>query len=206
MKNPLQYQLSEYDCGPTSLLNAISFLFDRAEIPPELIRNIMLYSLDCYGANGDSGKSGTSRAAMTFLSNWLRGYGEVGKLPVFSRYLSGQQVYLGGDSAISDALHRGGVAVVRVFLDEWHYVLLTGERDDLVLVFDPYYGADFSHHTDIRIVTDDPCRCNRLVPMHRFNRVQSICYALGALDSREAVLVYNEATKLTAEKTIEYFI
>ena len=33
MKNPLHYQLTEYDCGPTSLLNAISFLFEREEIP-----------------------------------------------------------------------------------------------------------------------------------------------------------------------------
>ena len=49
MKNPLHYQLSEYDCGPTSLLNAISFLFEREEIPPEILRNIMLYCLDCYG-------------------------------------------------------------------------------------------------------------------------------------------------------------
>ena len=34
MKIPLRYQMSEYDCGPTALLNAMSFLFDRAEIPP----------------------------------------------------------------------------------------------------------------------------------------------------------------------------
>ena len=29
MKNPLRYQLSEYDCGPTSMLNALAFLFER---------------------------------------------------------------------------------------------------------------------------------------------------------------------------------
>ena len=29
MKNPLHYQFSEYDCGPTSMQNAISFLFER---------------------------------------------------------------------------------------------------------------------------------------------------------------------------------
>ena len=34
MKNPLHYQLSEYDCGPTSMHNAMSFLFEREEIPP----------------------------------------------------------------------------------------------------------------------------------------------------------------------------
>ena len=47
-KNPLHYQLSEYDCGPTAMLDAISYLFPREEIPPEIIRNIMLYCLDCY--------------------------------------------------------------------------------------------------------------------------------------------------------------
>ena len=37
MKNPLHYQLSEYDCGPTAMLDAISYLFDREEILPEII-------------------------------------------------------------------------------------------------------------------------------------------------------------------------
>lgn len=51
-KNPLHYQLSEYDCGPTAMLDAISYLFPREEIPPEIIRNIMLYCLDCYNMEG----------------------------------------------------------------------------------------------------------------------------------------------------------
>lgn len=50
MKTPLHYQISECDCGPTSMLNAISYLFDREDIPPEIIRNVMLYCLDCYSA------------------------------------------------------------------------------------------------------------------------------------------------------------
>ena len=31
MKNPLHYQLSEYDCGPTSMMNAIAYLFEHRE-------------------------------------------------------------------------------------------------------------------------------------------------------------------------------
>lgn len=27
MKNPLHYQLSDYDCGPTAMLDALSYLF-----------------------------------------------------------------------------------------------------------------------------------------------------------------------------------
>ena len=37
MKSPLRYQISDYDCGPTSMLNAVSFLFEREQIPPELV-------------------------------------------------------------------------------------------------------------------------------------------------------------------------
>ena len=60
MKTPLRYQFSEYDCGPACLQNAISYLFDREEIPPEVLRNISLYCLDGYSAEGISGKTGTS--------------------------------------------------------------------------------------------------------------------------------------------------
>ena len=132
MKNPLHYQFSEYDCGPTSMQNAISFLFEREEIPPEVLRNIMLYCLDCYSSEGVPGKSGTSCAAMMFLSNWLNSMGNLGILPVKSRYLSGKEVYLGNESYVNDALRRGGAVVLRLFSDEWHYVLLTGEEGEHV--------------------------------------------------------------------------
>ena len=41
MKNPLHYQLSDYDCGPTSVLNAVAYLFEREDIPPEILRNLL---------------------------------------------------------------------------------------------------------------------------------------------------------------------
>ena len=142
MKNPLHYQLSEYDCGPTAMLDAISYLFDREEILPEIIRNVMLYCLDCYGSEGIPGKSGTSRAAMMFLSNWLNGFGEIRNLPVSSQYLSGKSVYL----------------AVRVLLmmpcTGWRcwwfgFILMnlimccsTGEHDGVVEMFDPIIGRN----------------------------------------------------------------
>lgn len=104
MKNPLHYQISECDCGPTSMLNAISYLFNREDIPPEIIRNVMLYCLDCYSAEGVPGQSGTSRMAMMFLSNWLNEFGKIGRLSVNSAYLSGEDVYLGDSSRINDVL------------------------------------------------------------------------------------------------------
>ena len=69
MHSPLRYQLTNYDCGPTTMLNAVSFLFDREDIPPEIVRNVMLYSLDCYSAEGAPGRAGTSRMAMRMSSS-----------------------------------------------------------------------------------------------------------------------------------------
>ena len=205
MKNPLHYQLSEYDCGPTSMLNAMSYLFQREEIPPEIVRNIMLYCLDCYGADGTSGKSGTSCMAMMFLSNWLNGFGQAGHLSISSRYLSSEAVNFRLDSSLRDALRRGGAAVVRVDLDGWHYVLLTGIEGDRVFLFDPYY-MDESPDEGVEMVTDHPGAYNRIVPTRYFERETREIYSFGPVEGREAVLLFNEQTKLTAEKTVEYMI
>ena len=115
MKNPLRYQLSEYDCGPTSMLNALAFLFEREDIPPEAVRNIMLYCLDCYGSDGVSGKSGTSCAAMMFLSNWLNGFGKIGRLHISTQYLSGPAVNFGQNSRLRDALRSSFSAAAAAF-------------------------------------------------------------------------------------------
>jgi len=206
MKNPLHYQLSEYDCGPTSLLNAVSYLFEREELPPEIIRNIMLYSLDCYGADGVSGKSGTSRMAMMFLANWLSGVGQAGLLPVSARHMSGGEVHLGASGVLRDALRRGGAAVVRLEMEGEHYVLLTGIEGDDVFLFDPYYQTEAFPDGRVRLVADRPCACNRIVPASYFEGPPGGLYSLGAREEREAVILFNDRTKLTEENTVEYFI
>ena len=211
MKSPLRYQFSEYDCGPTTMLNAVSFLFERREIPPEIIRNVMLYSLDCYSMKGEPGRAGTSRMAMMFLSNWLDGFGKVTKLPLFSRYLSAREVCIGQESYVSDALMRGGVAVVRLYYDVEHYALLTEEKDGMVLMFDPWYlpeeaGKREFAGTGIEVDLMHPFSYNRRVPEACFNRETIAPYSLGPMEEREAVILFNEETKKTAQNTIEYFI
>lgn len=206
VKTPLRYQISEYDCGPTALLNAVSFLFEREQIPPELIRNIMLYSLDSFGADGMSGKSGTSRTAMMFLSHWLCGVGQAGLLPVSSRYLKGSAVRFDAAGELTAALRCGGAAVVRLYFDEDHYVTLTGIQDGQVFMFDPYYHEGAFSETAVQVVTDHPFAYNRVVPLRLLERAENEIYALGAPEQREAVILFNEETRLTAEETIEYFI
>ena len=208
MKTPLHYQISEYDCGPTSMLNAMSFLFSREELPPEILRNTMLYCLDCYGKEGHPGKSGTSCMAMMFLSNWLDGLGKAGLLPVSSRYLRGEEVFIGEGSRLNDTLCRKGVAVVRLWFEVEHYVLMTGVEDEEILLFDPYYQEETFEGAEspVRIDLAHPLWYNRRVPFSFFNRETQELYALGKKETREAVLLFNDTTKLTAEKSIEYFI
>lgn len=205
MKVPLRYQMTEYDCGPTSLLNAMSFLFEREELLPELVRNIMLYSLDSYGADGCSGKSGTSHAAMMFLSHWLESFGKTGQLDIRSMYLTGREVNWSQHSRLRSALLRGGCAVVRLDLDSWHYVLVTGLDGENVRLFDPYQMPEPFSLDGVQIVQDQYA-CNRIVPAGMFESEDIHPYAFGPYDTREAVLLFNGKTMLTEENTVEYFI
>jgi hypothetical protein len=188
------------------MMNAISYLFPRETISPDIIRNIMLYSLDSYGPEGVMGKRGTSSAAMMFLSNWLNGYGKIGDFHIASRYLTGKSVYLGEGGQISDTLHRGGVVVLRLLLEGGHYVLLTGESDGKVFMFDPYYEEEPFKEKDIIVTEAEPFAYNRIVPEHYFNKEIDDTYALGPYDDREAVILFNKDTELTPDQTIEYFI
>ena len=58
MKSPLRYQATRYDCGPTTMLNAIIFLFDREEIPPDLVRHIGICAFDPYYKGNEVNRPG----------------------------------------------------------------------------------------------------------------------------------------------------
>jgi hypothetical protein len=198
MKNPLHYQLTEYDCGPTSMLDAVSFLFEREQIPAEIIRETMLYCMDCHGSDGLCGTKGTSCTAMMFLANWYSNFGVNGQMPIATRYERGSQVYIDTEtsaesaSLIRRALSEGSAVVVRLFLDEAHYVLLTGIDGDDVYMFDPYYQdgpLDFA--PDIRFVDDHPFSYNRIVPAKYLNAEGETIYSLGPKATREAIILTN---------------
>ena len=213
MKNLLNYQSSEYDCGPVALTNAIRYLFDREVIYPDIIKYIMLYCLDSYDEQGEVGKRGTSASAMMFLSNWLNQFGKMKNFPISCEFLSGEDVYLSQNCKIIGALQQGGAVVLRLFLDVGHYVLLTGIEGDSIYLFDPYYEELDDPELDeeylsegITFVTDQPKRANRLVSIDRLNRLTEGFYEMGPYEIREALIVFNQETRLTPEATIDYFI
>ena len=206
MKNPLSYQTTEYDCGPTTMINAISYLFSRKEIPPDVIKHIVLYSLDAYNCKGEFGKSGTSQMAMMFLSNWLNQFGKVKKFPIHCELLTGGDVYIGQSSKIVAGLQQGGAVAVRVMYGCWHYVLLTGADDKYIYLFDPYYRKKSFHISGVDIITDAPTKMNRRVAYDILNSDGKGAYTLGPRDTREAVILFNQNTQKTPGNTIEYFI
>ena len=53
MKIPLRFQITEFDCGTVALQNAISYLFDRENVPAELVRAISIYTVNCYDEKGN---------------------------------------------------------------------------------------------------------------------------------------------------------
>ena len=206
MKNPLHYQTTEYDCGPTSVINGITYLFERKVIPPDIPRNIMLYCLDQYDDTGARGKHGTSAVAMAFIGHWLTEYGKYCELNVSAKYIGGPDVTADKFGTLFSAVRNNGVAVVRVIDVCGHYVLITKVTDELVYMFDPYY-EEGEFPEDICVVSDHPCEYNRIVPMHYFrSESEEALYSFGEPAKREALLIFNKETQLTEENTIEYFI
>lgn len=213
MKNLLNYQSSEYDCGPVTLTNAVRYLFEREDIYPDIIKYIMLYCLDSYNEAGEVGKHGTSATAMMFLSNWLNQFGKMKNFPISCEFLSGEDVQINQTSKIICALQQGGAVVLRLFLDVGHYVLLTGINEDSLYVFDPYYEeiedpelSEEYFEPGIAFIHDQPKRANRLISIERLNRTGEGFYEMGPYNIREAVIVFNKQTRLLPENTIDYFI
>ena len=90
MKTPLRYQITEYDCGSVSLVNCITYLFERNEIPAELIKVISTFTLDCYDEKGRLGAGGTIREMIYFISRWIDEFSEQKSIPLDAKYLKGR--------------------------------------------------------------------------------------------------------------------
>lgn len=205
MKNPLNYQTTEYDCGPTTLMNAISYLFNREEISPDIPKCIMQYCLDSYNQKGEAYKNGTTDMAMWFMCHWLNHFGKVRKFPITCETVSGKEVYIDDNSRLNVCLQQKGVVVAKVMLGNWHYVLLTGIDGDYIELFDPYFRRRCFFDKRIQIIIDQPKKYNRKIHKDILNDDGKGNYALGVIDKRECLLLYNNNTRQTIDQ-IEYII
>lgn len=69
-----------------------------------------------------------------------------------------------------------------------------------------HYRTEPFNESDIKIVLDKPFEYNRIVPIEYFNSLDEKLYSLASPDLREAVIIFNQKTKITQEDTVEYFI
>ena len=190
MKSPLRYQATEYDCGPTSMTNAIIYMFERDEIPPDLMRHIGQGTLDSFDENGHVGRYGTSGAAIRYFGSWLNELRYAGLLPIESWYAEKEDVFLGTGSSLTEALHSGSAIVLHVNLNGYgHYILITGEDGGCCKVFDPYYSYQEPAGGGIVRVADQPFSHNLLVPVDVLNSTSLADYSMGAVSTREALII-----------------
>ena len=191
MKNALIYQTTECDCGPTSITNAMRFLFEREEIPPVLLKHIWTMGLDAYADGGEPGKAGTSKASMRYMAAWFECFAEKCGFPLKAAFLDMDFAAIQSGSLAWRCLERGGCAVVRVWHGKTgHYVLLTEKVSDTVVgLFDPF-AEEVEPCEDYWPVSGEPARKNREVRVEVLNRTDGTHYAMGAPERREVLLLW----------------
>jgi len=188
MKNPLRFQVTEFDCGTVSLLNAFSYLFEREEIPAELIKAIHEYTLDCYDEQGNLGQGGTSREAIEKLTSWITQYANLHDFNIKCVRLEKEEVTL---DAINNCLNNNGCVFIRCWQTCEHYVIMTKIKNKKVYIFDPYYleKEAYDKEKEVKIVLNKPFTHNRIVALKRLLSETKKDFSLGVKESRECVLI-----------------
>ena len=188
MKIPLRFQVTEFDCGTVSLLNAFSYLFEREEIPAELVKAIHKYTLDCYDEDGNIGQGGTSKEAINKLTHWITRYANNHNFNVKCERLEGKDVNF--DNFIK-CLNKSGCVFARSWQTEEHYIIITKIDKKYAYVFDPYYldKNEYFLDKDVKIILNKPFTHNRKVSLKRLFSTTKKDFSLGAIDNRECVLI-----------------
>lgn len=206
MRNVLLTQTTDYDCGPTTLTNALRFLFERAEIPPVLLKQIWAMGNDSYSDAGEPGKAGTSKEALRYLAHWFSEFGEKCHFPLRARFLELDDALVSPGSEIWRCLEAGGCVMLRCVINggNGHYVLLTGfEGEGEIALFDPYDEQPEREDAACKFVHDEPKRANRIVRVDRLNREDDAEYAMGRREKREALLFERTDCQANSKETAE---
>lgn len=194
MKSPLRYQATGADCGKTSFVNAFMYLFEREEIPPQVVDFITRVSGDCnLAVNGYY--RGTSANSLAFLAAWCNDYLVKAGMPIRCQALRDDEVSVEDGSVLAEGLRSGAVAVCGCRMRHDHYVLMTEMTDTDVLLFDPFYDTFPPQcfaipETGVQWVDDKPFTHNRIVSRAVLNDPDSVGYSLYANSGRDAILLW----------------
>lgn len=189
MKVPLRFQVTDFDCGTVSLTNAFSYLFEREEIPAELIRGINQYTLDCYDKAGNLGQGGTSREAINLLARWITNFANSKEdFNVICKYYDKEQVDF---NLLRNGIATKAVLFVRCMQNVEHYCIITDMDNEYAYFFDPYYFEEdyYDEDPEIEMVFDKPFKYNRKVKIARLFSESHKDFSLGKIDKRECVII-----------------
>jgi hypothetical protein len=188
MKVPMRYQNTEYDCGTTSFVNAIAYLFDREDVPVELLKAIYRYTLDVE-TEGIIGKGGTSRTHAEMLAKYFVKFANETKgFNLKCKILSKDQVNL---DDMKRCLDNNGVIVARCWMEVEHYVIITKIDDNFAYIFDPYYlDEDYYYGDDeVAIALHQTFTHNRVVKLTRLMSEEYKDFSLLPVNDREVILI-----------------
>ena len=191
MKTPLRFQMTEFDCGTVSILNAIMYLYKREEIPAELVKVVTKYSLDCYDKKGNIGQGGTSREAIEKICEWLTKHVKSNNYGLNCEHLLNKDVTI---DKIKQCIDNDGCVLFRTYQDCEHYVLLTDYDDNSFYLWDPYYLDEkhYNNDKDVKIDFEHPFKYNRIVSIKRFLSVNKEDFSFNLDNKRECVLFNKE--------------
>ena len=191
MKIPLRYQTTEYDCGTTSIINAITYLFEREEIPPIIIYNISKYTLDEFNEKGEENKGGTSTSSVRLLAHWINSFAKTRNFNIVCEILVGKEVDLFGEKVIN-CMNSDGVILARV----WHgmvehYIIITKIADESAYIFDPYYIdiTTYDNDNEVEIIKYKKLQHNRIVSLNRMMSKTVCDYSLVNNENKELLLI-----------------
>jgi len=193
---PFHYQVSEYDCVPTAIVNAVSYLFHRKEIPPMVIRHVYLYCMDTVSRDARFGIGGTSKLAVRLLGNWLSSY-KTKKFSVTTEFLDKERVSLKTGGTIHACLEKGGVVLCNILLGsrEEHYVMITAIEDQWVYCFDSYKRTSVrGMQGKIKLMNHDNGRAPNLkIKKDWFEQTGTNRFCLGPFNIRESLLIWRNS-------------
>lgn len=189
MFTPLRYQVTHADCYPTSVLNALVWLFARDELPGAALQRIYAYCLD--GIERGVPGAYTSEHASLALVDWLDEF-KTRSFAVTTEVIKGNHVHLRASGGVLRCLRRGGVAVldIRITSATTHSILALAAGSDYLDCWDPYIrGARYDYGRGaLRLETDGYSPNLRLAKSWLDStRIQR--YSLGPRAGRVGVLI-----------------
>lgn len=178
---------------PTTALNALSYLYDRHDIPPIAIQRIFMYCLDSISVKKGLGH-GTSSYAIALLGNWLNEYQQK-TFKNTATYLSGENVHFRQNNKIIQALNLGGAALLSVTTrgaSYTHFVLALRHDSSWIYTFDPYPKTGRGNRSGKYefLAQEHPQAANLRIHRVWLETIgKNEPYQLGAVVNREVLLV-----------------